>query len=232
MQMFMFVSALATECLVLSNLLDYPYLKSKTALGTSVERMTTTVTACLPQAASIHLYSLWLKLLWSCVWMLWGKLVNKAAISTAVSDSQKAKHMPSNMEASGTSGFHHCKIFIPHVWQFCLALSPLISAFHALEEQCCWLICRSYLYLIKVGLMIPTFFTCCCSSKKRMTNSMTGHDISQTCICMNLQQAKLCCRHKQSPIPSDLGAPFQLSGPPSTSSTSFFFRSIDLLICR
>jgi len=63
MQMFMFVSALATKCLVLSNLLDYPYLKSKTALGTSVERMTTTVTACLPQAASILLYSLWLKLL-------------------------------------------------------------------------------------------------------------------------------------------------------------------------
>lgn len=123
MQMFMFVSALATECLVLSNLLDYPYLKSKTALGTSVERMTTTVTACLPQAASILLYSLWLKLLWSCVWMLWGKLVNKAAISTAVSDSQKTKHMPSNMEASGTSGFHHCKFF--HTARVTILLSPL-----------------------------------------------------------------------------------------------------------
>ena len=59
---------------------------------------------------------------------------------------------------------------------------------------------------------------------------MQTHD--SACIHMNLQQTELCCRHKQSPLPSDLGAPFQLSGPPSTSSTSFFFKSIDLLICR
>ncbi len=129
------------------------------------------------------------------------------------------------------------------VQHFCLALSPLISTFHTLEKQCCWLICRSYLYLIEVGLMIPTFLTRCCSSNKRMNNSITNlcqkpnrvHIHADTRFCVHLYEpatGRIVLQTQAMSLPSDLGAPFQLSGPPSTSSTSFFVRSIDLLICR
>ena len=92
-------------------------------------------------------------------------MVNKAAISTATSGS----HMPSGVD---TFGFYF-RTYILHVHQFCLALSPLVSAFHTLEEQCCWLICRSYLYLIEVGLMIPTFLARRCSGNNRINTSVT-----------------------------------------------------------
>ena len=81
-----------------------------------------------------------------------------------------------------------------HVQHFGSALSPLISALHTLEEQCCWLICRSYLYLIEVGLMIPTFLTRCCSSNKRINNSITDsrpnamHIHADTRFCMHLYE--------------------------------------------